>query len=136
MQILLSNSQAGPGRTVKQEQEEMSRNHVQTFIFPSVHFSQLQDSPKNYLLRIKPAVLCYVAQWGATTKYDLENSFNWQKSKLPLPLFGELKLGWALLQWEFGAAGRGHYPDHKLADDLFSTCTWFDIGFHCLPRSC
>ena len=70
----------------------------------------------------------------ATTKYDLENSFNWQKSKLPLPLFGELKLGWALLQWEFGAAGRGHYPDHKLADDLFSTCTWFDIGFHYLPR--
>ena len=31
MQILLSNSQAGPGRTVKQEQEEISRNHVQTF---------------------------------------------------------------------------------------------------------
>ena len=34
MQILLSNSQAGPGRTVKQEQEEISRNHVQTFISP------------------------------------------------------------------------------------------------------
>ena len=31
MQILLSNSQAGPGRTVKQEQEEISRNYVQTF---------------------------------------------------------------------------------------------------------
>ena len=29
--------QAGPGRTVKQEQEEISRNHVQTFISPSVH---------------------------------------------------------------------------------------------------
>ena len=36
MQILLSNSQAGPGRTVKQEQEDISRNHVQTFISPSV----------------------------------------------------------------------------------------------------
>ena len=36
MHILLSNSQAGPGRTVKQEQEEISRNHVQTFISPSV----------------------------------------------------------------------------------------------------
>ena len=35
-QILLSRTQAGPGRTVKQEQEEISRNHVQTFIFPSV----------------------------------------------------------------------------------------------------
>ena len=34
--VLLSRTQAGPGRTVKQEQEEISRNHVQTFIFPSV----------------------------------------------------------------------------------------------------
>ena len=32
MQMLLSNSQAGPGRTVKQEQEEISRNHIQSFI--------------------------------------------------------------------------------------------------------
>ena len=31
--FLLSRTQAGPGRTVKQEQEEMSRNHVQTFIY-------------------------------------------------------------------------------------------------------
>ena len=31
MQILLSNRQAGPGRKVKQEQEEISRNHVQAF---------------------------------------------------------------------------------------------------------
>ena len=36
MEILLSNSQAGPGRTVKQEQEEISRNHVQAFIPGSV----------------------------------------------------------------------------------------------------
>ena len=34
--VLLSRTQAGPGRTVKQEQEEISRNHVQTFIHPSV----------------------------------------------------------------------------------------------------
>ena len=34
--VLLSRTQAGPGRTVKQEQEEISRNHVQTFISPSV----------------------------------------------------------------------------------------------------
>ena len=39
MQILLSNSQAGPGRTVKQEQEKNSCNHVQTFIFHSVHLT-------------------------------------------------------------------------------------------------
>ena len=31
VQNLLSNSQAGPGRKVKQEQEEISRNRVQTF---------------------------------------------------------------------------------------------------------
>ena len=35
--VLLSRTLAGPGRTVKQEQQEISRNHVQTFIFPSVH---------------------------------------------------------------------------------------------------
>ena len=34
MQILSSNSKAGQGRTVKQEQEEISRNHVQTFSGP------------------------------------------------------------------------------------------------------
>ena len=31
MQILQSGTQAGPGRTGKQEQEEISPNHVQTF---------------------------------------------------------------------------------------------------------
>ena len=36
LHVLLSMTQAGPGRTVKQKQEEISRNHVQTFIFPSV----------------------------------------------------------------------------------------------------
>ena len=35
MHILLSNTQAGPDRTVKEEQEEISRNHVPTIIlFP------------------------------------------------------------------------------------------------------
>ena len=33
--FLLSRSQAGPGRTVQQEQEEIYRNHVQTFIYLS-----------------------------------------------------------------------------------------------------
>ena len=31
VQISLSNSQAGPGRKLKQEQEEISRNHAQAF---------------------------------------------------------------------------------------------------------
>ena len=34
--VLLSRTQAGPSITVKQEQEEISRNYVQTFISPSV----------------------------------------------------------------------------------------------------
>ena len=42
--VLLSRTQAGPGRTVKQEQEEISRNHVQTFICLYVMF-------KNPLIR-------------------------------------------------------------------------------------
>ena len=36
MHFLLSRTQAGPGRTVKQEQEQISRNHVQTFSRGSV----------------------------------------------------------------------------------------------------
>ena len=31
LHVLLSRTQGGPGRTVKQEQEEISRNHVQAF---------------------------------------------------------------------------------------------------------
>ena len=37
MYFLLSRTQAEPGRTVKQEQEQISRNHVQTFSGCSVH---------------------------------------------------------------------------------------------------
>ena len=39
-------TQAGPGKTVKQGQEEISRNHVQTFISPSV---ELADESENSL---------------------------------------------------------------------------------------
>ena len=37
LHVLLNRTQAGPGRTVKQEQDEISRNHVQAFILGSVH---------------------------------------------------------------------------------------------------
>ena len=37
LQILLSRTQAGPGRTVKQEQEEISPNHVQRLNLISVY---------------------------------------------------------------------------------------------------
>ena len=41
MQILLSRTQAGPGRAVKQEQEQTSRNHVQAF-WPISVFENIQ----------------------------------------------------------------------------------------------
>ena len=37
LQILLSRTQAGQGRKVKQEQEQISRNHVQAFSGASVY---------------------------------------------------------------------------------------------------
>ena len=49
MRLLLSNSQVGPDRTDKQEQEEISRNNIQAFIPGSVQspatkaFSRLHD---------------------------------------------------------------------------------------------
>ena len=56
LQILLSNSQAGPGRKIKQEQEEISRNHVQAFFPGSVQYvvtewdysSVLTECPKDF----------------------------------------------------------------------------------------
>ena len=62
MFVLLSRTQAGPGRTVKQEQEEISRNHVQTFIclsvprFPSTHSHTLDSGPVWFLHR--PRIEC------------------------------------------------------------------------------
>ena len=40
LQILLSNTQAGPGRKVKQEQEEISRNHIPRLVLGSVGIAQ------------------------------------------------------------------------------------------------
>ena len=42
LQILLSRTQAGPGRKIKQEQKEISRNHVPRLFLGSVqpHFSK------------------------------------------------------------------------------------------------
>ena len=43
LQILLSRTQAGPGRTVKQEQEEISPNHVQRLNLISVQSDNQYD---------------------------------------------------------------------------------------------
>ena len=61
--FLLSRSQAGPGKIVKQEQEEISRNHVQTFIYLSVYI--LNEST--------------FSSGDATTVDDLQNRpLNWR----------------------------------------------------------
>ena len=52
---LLSRTQAGPGRTVKQEQKKISRNHVQTFIYLSVRTFAIQEDMLPCALR--PLVL-------------------------------------------------------------------------------
>ena len=40
--VLLSRTPVEQGRAVKQEQEEVSRNHVQTFISPSVQYLEIK----------------------------------------------------------------------------------------------
>ena len=48
LHVLLSRTQAGPGRTVKQELEEISRNHIQTFICPfCMPYCQVSYYPGN-----------------------------------------------------------------------------------------
>ena len=51
MYFLLSRTQAGPGRTVKQEQEQTSRNHVQTFSGCSVQHHQCGHHQQQHRLR-------------------------------------------------------------------------------------
>ena len=41
LQILLSRTKAGPGRTVKQEQEEISPNHVQRLNLITVYSDEI-----------------------------------------------------------------------------------------------
>ena len=45
MQILLSSTQAGPGRKVKQQQEEISRNHVPRLFLSSVCADVMNATP-------------------------------------------------------------------------------------------
>ena len=44
--------QAGPGRTVRQEQEDISRNHVQAFIPDSVHTLAAKQGQKERYLSV------------------------------------------------------------------------------------
>ena len=60
---MLSNSQAEPGRTVKQEQEEISRNHVQTFSGGSIEvfFCRVNRCVKKSL-SLTPSALQFSSQ--------------------------------------------------------------------------
>ena len=46
--ILLSRTQAKPDRTVKEEQEEISRNHVPTIILFPVDIDMILNAPDRY----------------------------------------------------------------------------------------
>ena len=67
MQILLSSTQAGPGRKVKQEQEEISRNHVPRLFLGSVQSEHegMKDLFWHYVAYKKEqnAPLWYEATW-------------------------------------------------------------------------
>ena len=55
LQILLSSTQAGPGRKVKQEQEEISRNHVPRLFLGSVHYVGTLQAPRSVSFACKPS---------------------------------------------------------------------------------
>ena len=74
MQILLSSTQAGPGRKVKQEQEKISRNHVPRLFLGSVHAAIVLRRPniahctmckscKKYLPNFSRAYMDRVTSW-------------------------------------------------------------------------
>ena len=52
LQILLSSTQAGPGRKVKQEQEEISRNHVPRRFLGSVRYSPIATTSRYFYKRV------------------------------------------------------------------------------------
>ena len=59
---MLSNRQAGPGRKVKQEQEDISRNHVQAF-FPGSVYLKILNSKSIYLRHDVSAVKSSISPW-------------------------------------------------------------------------
>ena len=72
--VLLSRTQAGPSRTDTQEQEEISRNHVQTFISPSVsivlktkYLGSAYSSTKKCSMLLTPALTGDRSLWNSTS---------------------------------------------------------------------
>ena len=64
LKILLSSAQAGPGRKVKQEQEEISRNHVPRLFLGSVNMNRA----KSYTWYMYPcynwiSVSSFICRW-------------------------------------------------------------------------
>ena len=63
LHVLLSRTQAGPGKTVKQEQEEISWNHVQTFIYLSVKVLRKFVAGGRCVMRIRIILDKFAAGW-------------------------------------------------------------------------
>ena len=82
MQILLSRTHAGPGRTVKQEQEEISPNHVQRINLISIHLARSHSSlsldnkiakPDYSPSNINESLRGYASNYSRTSDYSGNN---------------------------------------------------------------
>ena len=76
--VLLSRTQAGPGRTVKQEQEEMSRNYIRTNLYLPLstqyrfrqkitHFCRSVMMKESRNRRPFRLFLLHFSRWGVTS---------------------------------------------------------------------
>ena len=97
MYFLLSRTQAGPGRTVKQEQEETSCNHVQTFSGCSVY-----SRSAVYRHKIQQPL----NQSYAKSKWVPEGLWCCSSSRRPLAAWAKSWGGRTLAAWQRPVAGR------------------------------
>ena len=90
-----------PGKKIKQEEEETSRNHVKTFSGCSV-LGSTKDAGWENVAIIKRATEC---KWNIVTEYEPQKSHN-------------------LVPYHFGVSSRSalHIPPHRIA--LSCAVTW------------
>ena len=120
--VLLSRSQAGPGRTVKQEQEEISRNCVQTFISPSVDIPKFGLFAADFLalLRLHIAKLGIFYRLSGHSHSNLKRTHT-RKTRLQftsgpiVELSGVVGPSWPIFQAATLPLYRGHGGRHAVA---------------------
>ena len=83
------------GRTAKEEQEEISRNHVQTFISPSVLYYCQENCPAAELEKIRTdSGCCTDVDSDAFAKYmDTSDPLKGFRDKFQYPKKRELPIG-------------------------------------------